>query len=243
MFATHVTWVAPIGWVLLPLMAMVFYGVCGVIGLGAFEHVRASCSSDNWLAQLADDGVYLNIRSFLNWRYPRHTRTVAFVPYEAIESVHSLHETFVLPFRQHRTVRYYSFTVLTLKPGIDTSALDAAVRDELMRVPTQGFLEQFKGWDDVPVFVGRPGQIWIYYRTGRVRRALARRVPSKASESRRVSGDVLAVRGDEAVIRRMGLDALYRGRRVDGARALGVAFGLDATAEDDMLMEVLRTGG
>lgn len=69
MFATQVTWVAPIGWVLLPLMAVVFYAVCSVIGLGAFEHVRASLSPDNWLAQLADDGVYLNIRSFLKRGY------------------------------------------------------------------------------------------------------------------------------------------------------------------------------
>lgn len=242
MFATHVTWVAPIGWILLPLMAIVNYGVCGVIALGAFEHVRASWSPDNWLAQLVDEGVYLNVRSFLNWRYPRHLRTVAFVPYQAIESVHSLHETFVLPLRHSRTVRYYSFTVLTLKPGISTSELDAAVRAELMRVPNKGFFESFKGWDDVPVFVGRPGEIWIAYRTGRVRRALARRVPSKRSESRRVAGDVLAEVGDEWSVRRLGLDALYRGDRVGAARALEVALGLKPTVADARLKDILEAG-
>lgn len=63
-----------------------------------------------------------------------------------------------------------------------------------------------------------------------------------ASEDRRLSGDVLAVGGDEATIRRLGIDALHRGHRVDAARALGVGFGLDAAAADAMLIDVLKTG-
>lgn len=243
MFCTNVTWVAPFfGWVLLPLLALVLYGVCGFIARIAFEHLRASFRSSNWLAQLGADGVHLNLRSFLNWRFPAGDRTVAFVPYAAIASVHSLHETFVLPYRQHRTIRYHSFTILTLKPGVETAEVEAVVRDELLRVPTQGFLASFLGWDDVPVFVGRPGELWIYYRPGFLRRALARHMPRRPAETRRVSGDVLAERGDVATIRRLGLEALYRGHRVEAARALGLGLRLEPRAADELLLEILKTG-
>lgn len=242
--ATHVTWVSPLGWVLLPLMALVLVSVCGAIGLGAYEHVRASFGAENWLARHDARGLYLHVRSFLNWRYPPHVRTVAFVPFSAISSVHSLHETFVLPFRQHRTVHYYSFTVLTLLPDVDTSELDAAVREELLRVPRKtGFIEAFQAWDDVPVFVGRPGQIWIVYRTGRLRRALSRVITPAQTERRRVAGEAIVAMGDASAVRRLALDVLYRGRRVDAARTLGMAFGLGADASDDVLIDVLRTGG
>lgn len=242
-FATHVTWVAPIGWVLLPLMALVLLGVCGLIGAGAFEHVRAACRPQNWLAQLGATGVHLHVRSFLNWRYPSHVPTVAFVPWGAIEAVRAVHETFVVPFRQHRTIRYHSFTVLTLRPGIDTAALDAAVRAELLRVPNAPRLaELFHAWDDVPVFVA-DGEIWIVHRHGRLFRALSRPVPVRATEYRRTPGDAIVALGSRASIRRLALEALYRGRRVDAARTLGQAFGLDAAESDRALLDALTSGG
>jgi hypothetical protein len=228
--------------VLLPLMALVLYGVSGLIGWLTFEHLRAALKPGNWLAQLGEDGLHLNLRSFLNWRFPAHDRTVAHVPFAAIDSVHSLHETFVLPCQQHRTVRYYSFTILTLKPGVDTDEFERAVRAELRHVPTRGFRASLKGWDDVPVFVGRPGELWIRGPAVRLRRALGRRLPARDSEVRRVSGDVLAERGNAAVMRRLALEALFRGRRVDAARALGLGLRLDPRAADELLVQILENG-
>ncbi len=55
-------------------------------------HVRAGTRASNWVARLDETGLYLHLRSWLNWRLSNAERTVAFTPYEAIANVHEVRE-------------------------------------------------------------------------------------------------------------------------------------------------------
>ena len=241
LFLTSDVRIAPLGWVLLPLAALVLLTVCFAIGLGCFEHLRAALKAGNWLARACDDGVHLHYRSWLNWRFPTNVPTVAFVPYEAIASVHEVRETFVAQLLRTRTQRYHAYTVLRLHPGSDTTELDRAVRRELSNVPPRtGFIASHRAWDDAPVFVRRPGEIWIEWRSRRLLSAIARHVPEGPRESLHTPGDAIVASGDADAIRRHALDVLFHGRRSDAVRVLRAAFGLALDEAHRALVELLE---
>jgi hypothetical protein len=143
-----------------------------------WARMRAALRSTNWVARIADDGLYLNLRLWLNWRLPDAARTVVRIPWPAITEVHEVREEWrVLP-KAGVQRGFNAFVAISLASDVDVAELEQAVCAEIHRVLTH---PTFPGgvavWSDVPVFVGLGGCIWVNRIEMSLLRALARRAP------------------------------------------------------------------
>ena len=59
--------------------------------------VIARFRATNWLVRLADEGIYVKFRSYLNHHFPVDDRTVVFIPYREMRTVRHVRETQELP--------------------------------------------------------------------------------------------------------------------------------------------------
>jgi len=78
------------------------YYVAGVLLLGLVvmsKFVLARFRPSNWLVRLNDQGMFLQIRSYLNHHFPAHDLTVVFIPYHEIRSVRLVNERSNIPYR------------------------------------------------------------------------------------------------------------------------------------------------
>ncbi len=134
-------------------------------GIGAFA---ASLRETNWTLGVARDGVYLNVRSYLNAVANDPSPTVAFVPFSEIASARKVVERWDLQGRRERTTRWDAFLELSIA-GADTTPLDEAVRAEAARpAPERSFLGVRVRTKvlDRPVFVDAPGIVRVRWKRG-----------------------------------------------------------------------------
>jgi hypothetical protein len=73
-------WQAPFPW----WVKIIGAGLGGLVIRCLFEYVRKSWSRSNWLLQIAPDGLWINLRSYLNPELPPG-RTVVHLPLDEIE--------------------------------------------------------------------------------------------------------------------------------------------------------------
>jgi hypothetical protein len=210
-----------IAWV----VASPLFFACGVAllvairaGVGAF---RASLREANWILGVARDGVYLNVRSYLNAVPNDPTPTVAFVAFSEIASACKVVERWDLDRGDESTTRLDAFLELALA-GVDTAPLAEAVRAEAARVPPErsflGVRVRTKVLDR-PVFVAEPGIVRVRWKRGLLA-ALEGRVRIEPPRKARMGsgpGRVLDLvrRGDRL--------AAIAAARSEGARSLAEA--------------------
>ena len=145
-----------------------------------WAQIRAALHRGNWVARLSNDGIYLNLRSYLNWRLSDETPTLAYVPYAAIAHVFEVREQLDLVMKVSADRYFHAFVVLKLKPEIGLGELDQTIRGEILRVVEHpGFISGTDAWCEVPLFVCGEDEIWISRRDMFLLRALAKRVPRK----------------------------------------------------------------
>ena len=58
-----------------------------------FRMVTARFRPSNWLARIGDEGLFIQFRSYLNFRFPAEDATVAFIPFGDIRAARSVHRT------------------------------------------------------------------------------------------------------------------------------------------------------
>jgi len=243
MFTAGPIWISPLGYVILAVAALVTATVLFLVGFSAWQHVRAAVKPGNWTVQIGDDGLYLKLRSWLNWRLSETGPTVVFVPYAAIGQIRELRERLELRIRRHVHVRYHAFVVLTPRAGVDVSALERAVREEVARVPYRtSFLDNFRYGDDVPVYVDGNGEIRVSWRGRRLLRALAAHLPCGELESFTTFGERILDLGDESAIRSHLLDAVLHGERINATQVLQFLRGMGWDKAQDAVQEILRDG-
>ncbi len=207
-------WVAPLGWVALAGFGGLALLACALVAMAAFEQVRAAVRSGNWVAAVADPGVWLNTRSYLNWRLRSDEPTAAFVPFDAIRSVHEVRELLEVPMRARVVRRYRAFVVLTLHADVDPGALAARVARELREVASRaGFLDRLRFSPHVPVHAPTADEIWVEWRGRRLLRLLGERVRREETVTRRLRGDRVLASGEEHDVRGFVVELVHRGER------------------------------
>jgi hypothetical protein len=110
------------------------YYVAAVILLGMlFLHrfVLARVRSSNWLAQLRNDGVFVQFRSYLNYRLPTEDLTVVFIAYNEIRSARLVRESSKL--QNEDGVSKHTRRLIELELAGDIAPFSKALAAELAR--------------------------------------------------------------------------------------------------------------
>jgi hypothetical protein len=112
--------------------AAVFTGACLYL---ARRFALARFRDSNWLVRANDNGLYVHLRSYLNYHFPADDLTVAFIPYREIGGAHAVRERREVPemSRSGRTVSVQSVRMAELELTCDTGPLGAALAEERAR--------------------------------------------------------------------------------------------------------------
>jgi len=119
----------------------VAYYIAGVLLLTVVilqTYVLARFRSSNWLVQEDDAGLYVQFRSYLNYRFPADDATVAFIPYQLIRSARLASGTRMVPDSDSRSGLTTQRTRLVeLELTGDTAPLAQALAEEQARCGPQ----------------------------------------------------------------------------------------------------------
>jgi hypothetical protein len=108
----------------------------GLLVLQTF--VRARFRPTNWLMRANDAGLFIQFRSYLNYRFPQEHQTVALLHYGEIGSARVIRERQLIPDRDVSTPRTDAVTeqrrsVVEIELKGDLQSLTRAIDDELVR--------------------------------------------------------------------------------------------------------------
>jgi len=200
-------------WVLGAPVGTVLSGVLLLAAQGLLEVLGATFLPTNWFLALADDGVYLHLRSYRNHRFPRdEDPTVAFLSWAEIAGARRVRERLRRELHGEPVEETQTWLELELFPGVDTAPLAARLERERRREgPERSFLGiRWRGRHvHAPVLVLRPGVVQLEWPGRRVARAIAGRVPFGGGSTRHLDGPEA---GADLDARLLGL--IRRGRRI-----------------------------
>ena len=121
--------------------ALLLYYIAAVLLGGVIVFLRlviARFHPTNWLVRAADDGLYIQFRSYLNHRFPTDHLTVVFIPYSGIRSARVVRERREVPDHESsprgKSVTIQRATTVVLELSGDVTALARAIDDEVRRV-------------------------------------------------------------------------------------------------------------
>jgi len=154
-------------WILLVPVALLV-GALYLAILGAmWSGFRAGFRPSNWIAKRTDGGLWLHLRSYLNWGIEDDEDTALFLSTDELQSMRRVTRTSHSGRgKQARTTRE-SFLELHLVDGFDTAPIAAAVEREAKREGAEG---RFLGGrsrtkhHDVPVRVEPDGTLRVQWR-------------------------------------------------------------------------------
>lgn len=98
--------------------------------------IFARFRTSNWLVRSSGRGLYLQLRSHLNYHFPDGDRTVVFIPYREIRSVRAVRERRTVPDGESRNPRQGMMQtrwLVALELNTDSAILAQALRDEAAR--------------------------------------------------------------------------------------------------------------
>ena len=132
--------------------------------------ILARFRTSNWLARVSGRGVYLQLRSHLNYHFPVGHRTVVFIPYTEIRSARAVRERRTLPDPESRSALNgltQARWLIVLELVADSKALAQALRDEVSRAAPRE--PRFYGWTGTkyrhyPVRLAAPQRVEIEWR-------------------------------------------------------------------------------
>jgi hypothetical protein len=143
--------------------------VFGFLYLGGA--LRESLRATNWILATVRDGVFLNLRSFLNSEFEGQDATVVFLSFGEIATAGRVRESY--PVRRGEETLHESRSWLELVlSGVDTAHLAEALRIECAKIPPQrsflGVKTRTKA-NDRPVLLPSPGVVRVQWRRGMLR--------------------------------------------------------------------------
>lgn len=92
--------------------------------------VTARLRPSNWLVRMSDAGLYIQFRSYLNFRFPTDDTTVAFIPFGEIRSARSVRRTSQTPDESTRGWQTKVSWLVSLELTGNLIALSQALADE-----------------------------------------------------------------------------------------------------------------
>jgi hypothetical protein len=157
----------PIRFLTLPILAV--GGLVLLLMLALFFHAwRASLRPTNWLMEVARDGVFLNLRSYLNAEFAGEDPTTVGLSFSEIESAGKVEERWTQRGARESSLQTRAYLELVLA-GVDTKPLEEAIRVESAKAaPEHSFLgiKIRSRAVDVPVFVAAPGVVRVQWKPG-----------------------------------------------------------------------------
>jgi hypothetical protein len=144
------------------------------------RYIRARFLPTNWLVRMTDSGVFIQLRSYLNWHFPTDDLTVAFVPFNEIESVGLIRERrTVLQTDDDVVVRRRKLVEFTLRA--DTRAVARVLADELLREPpreARWYGSTGTKFKHYPVSLASPSQLRLVWEVVPEAEAFLRALPA-----------------------------------------------------------------
>ena len=134
-------------------------GIGGLLLLGVVvthQFVLARFLPSNWLVRLRDDGLYVQLRSYLNHRFPAGDPTVLVLPFEEVQSARLVRER--MEVRTQHEVSEQRRRLIELAVSGDTTALAQALAAEVARQPGDGVSTVYRHY---PVRLVSPSTIRI----------------------------------------------------------------------------------
>lgn len=134
------------------------YYIAAVTLLAVFifrKLVTARFRPANWLVRLTDDGLYIQLRSYLNHHFPQEDLTVVFIPHGEVRSARLVRQERLLPDRSESgasTMISRTQALVELELAGDTQDLAEALGRERDQVMTGKFLgKQSSRYRHLPV--------------------------------------------------------------------------------------------
>lgn len=153
--------------------------------------------ASNWLVRVSGRGLYLQLRSHLNYHFPEGDRTVVFLPYREIRSARAVRERRTLPDPEGRNSRHgtlHTRWLVSFDLIADSTLLSQALRDEAARAaPREQRWYGSSGtkYKHYPVTLSSPSTLEIEWRVTPSAEsfldALRERVTIEATEERTTS--------------------------------------------------------
>ena len=201
--------------------------------LGALARAfSASLRTSNWILRVARDGVFLNLRSYLNHHFGGDDPTVAFLAWSEIGGMRKVIERHTSKEGRKRRVtvmRWLEFEVT----GIDLGQLAAAIDHERRReAPQTSFLgiRLRTKHHHVPVLVVGPDRVRVEWMGGMLS---ALEMDVKTLPAEKLDLDLQAGSAED-LVRALAL----RGQRLDAVRAARTELGLDSRTAKDFVDEL-----
>lgn len=116
----------------------------------------------NWLLRVTDEGLYINLRSYLYAHLPPESHQAVFLPRDEVAAVCKTHETRKLPYRHGYTRDRFSYVDFYVARGVDLAPLREALRVERRLARNAGFLHRSRH-HDYPVRVLDPPGIRLVW--------------------------------------------------------------------------------
>ncbi|MES1191101.1 MAG: hypothetical protein ABUS47_08490 [Steroidobacter sp.] len=155
------------------------FAVVGLLFLFLFKRfIIAPFQSSNWLVRTAEDGLYVQFRSYLNYRWPALTPTVAFIPYCDIRSARLVRETVTVPRLDRQNASSTEFhRYVELELISSTESLSAALQEERNHSPP----DNTATYRDYPVTLKVPPFLRIEWNVRPNARTFLKRLPASIS--------------------------------------------------------------
>lgn len=155
------------------------FAIVALLFLFLFKRfIIAPFQPSNWLVRTADNGMYVQFRSYLNYRWPTQGATVAFIPYSDIDSARLVHERLTVPRSDGRNgtaTEFHRYVELELNAG--TESLSAALETERNYSPP----DNMTVYRDYPVTLKVPPFLRIEWKVWPGAKAFLKRLPSHIS--------------------------------------------------------------
>jgi hypothetical protein len=178
---------------------------------------RACARPSNWLIRQSSEGIYLNLRSFLNYHLPAEDETILFIPAAEIAAVGKVYQKLVCPARHGSTIHHSSFIVIYLTHE-ETGELRTRLRQERRRIPGRALRKKTLHY---PVRIAAPGELrllweWVRPSEDRALNLLSAQYP--LAPDRKVASADFDTRSEEE--QAAFIDTLWEEGYVDEAKAL-----------------------
>jgi hypothetical protein len=130
--------------------------------------VLARLRPSNWLVRMGDDGLHLQLRSYLNHRFPPNALTVVYLPYREIRSAREVRERLEIPETESepphtRRVTTQRRRLVELELTVDTEPLARALDEEAARLGPEARRRGIVGsrYKHFPVRLASPERLQI----------------------------------------------------------------------------------
>jgi len=157
--------------------AFKLFAIVALLFLFLFKRfIIAPFQSSNWLVCATDDGMYVQFRSYLNYRWPVQHATVAFIPFGDIRSARLVRERLSVPRidgRNGTTTEFHHYVELELNS--DIASLSEALEAERNYSPP----DSATIYRDYPVTLKVPPFLRIEWKVRPGAKTFLKRLPSR----------------------------------------------------------------